>query len=95
MANIHWALRSQRENGWFEKCCLTDPSQPLTHTIGYALRGIIEAYRFTKEKSFLQAAFRTASGLLTAVRLDGFLPGRLDLNWRGTVKWACLTITPL
>jgi hypothetical protein len=28
---------------------------------------------------------------LTAIGKNGFLPGRLDQNWRGTVRWACLT----
>ena len=91
LANVRWALRWQRENGWFEKCCLTDPSQPLTHTLGYALRGIIEAYRFTRDESFLQAARKTAAGLLAAIRDDGFLPGRLYPDWSGAVRWACLT----
>ena len=70
---------------------LRDPSQPLTHTLGYVLRGIIEAYRFSEDDSFLQAAKKTADGLLTAIREDGFLPGRLNSNWHGAVKWACLT----
>lgn len=91
LANIRWALKKQRANGWFESCCLSDPSQPLTHTIGYALRGIIEAYRFTDTESFLLAAQKTADGLLTAVGNDGFLPGRLRPDWRGSVKWASLT----
>ena len=26
LANIHWALGKQRENGWVEDCCLDDPS---------------------------------------------------------------------
>ena len=91
LANVRWALQWQRENGWFEKCCLTDPSRPLTHTIGYALRGVIEPYRFTNDEFYLKAARKTADGLLTAIRNGGFLPGRLDRNWRGTVEWACLT----
>ncbi|MFQ5964648.1 MAG: hypothetical protein ACE5KZ_10215 [Candidatus Scalinduaceae bacterium] len=91
IANIQWALSCQRDNGWFEKCCLDDPSQPLTHTLGYALRGIIEAYRFTKDESFLKAARKTADGLLLGIQDGGFLPGRLGPNWHGTVRWACLT----
>jgi len=92
MANVTWALSLQRENGWFEKCCLTDPSQPLTHTVGYVLRGIIEAYRFTKDKDLLNACLKTADGVVGAIRLqNGFLPGRLDQTWRGTVSWSCLT----
>jgi len=93
LANVRWALGWQRENGWFDQCCLTDPSQPLTHTLGYALRGILEAYRFTKDEGLLYASRKTANGLLTAIRGDGFLPGRLDAKWRGTVSWACLTGT--
>lgn len=91
LANVRWALRCQRDNGWLEKCCLTDPLQPLTHTLGYALRGIIEAYRFTNDEFFLEAAQKTADGLLTAIGDDGFLPGRLSSDWQGTVEWACLT----
>jgi hypothetical protein len=91
LANIHWALRWQRENGWFAKCCVREPSQPLTHTLGYVLRGIIEAYRFTHDKGFLKAARKSADGLLMALRDDGFLPGRLYPNWHGAVRWACLT----
>jgi hypothetical protein len=93
LANVRWALGLQRDNGWFDYCCLTDPLKPLTHTLGYALRGVIEAYRFTNDSAFLQAAMKTADGLLTAIRNDGFLPGRLLQDWHGAVSWACLTGT--
>ena len=91
LRNVRWALTHQRPNGWFADCCLSDPSQPLTHTLGYALRGVLEAYRFTEDATLLDACRLTADGLLTALGEDGFLPGRLDENWRGTVGWACLT----
>src|SRR5690606_4513579 len=52
-ANIRWVIEQQRPNGWFANCCLTDATRPLTHTVGYALRGIIEGYRHTKERCFL------------------------------------------
>jgi hypothetical protein len=93
LANVRWALGRQRDNGWLDACCLTDPSRALTHTLGYALRGIIEAYRFSKDQLFLRAAQRTADGLLQAIRDDGFLPGRLRSDWSPAVKWACLTGT--
>jgi hypothetical protein len=93
LANVDWALRQQRDNGWFEQCCLSDPTQPLTHTIGYALRGVLEAYRYTQNPALLAASRRTADGLAGALREDGFLPGRLDASWRATVDWACLTGT--
>jgi hypothetical protein len=93
LANVRWALGRQQDNGWLSDCCLTDPSRPLTHTLGYALRGILEAYRFSKDPLFLRAAQKTADGLLQATREDGFLPGRLRTDWSPAVKWACLTGT--
>jgi hypothetical protein len=92
-ANVRWALQLQNETGWFKHCCLSDPLNPLTHTIGYALRGVIEAYRFSKNDFFLEAACRTADGLLHAFRPDGFLPGRLAPDWTPAVDWVCLTGT--
>ena len=91
LRNIRWALTKQADNGWFRDCCLNDASRPLTHTIGYALRGVIEGYRFAKDESLLDAALLTAHGAMTALRANGFLPGRLNEDWSGVVTWACLT----
>ena len=91
LRNVRWALGHQQANGWFAQCCLTDATQPLTHTIGYVLRGVVEAYRFSGDATFLAAARRTADGLLGALEAEGRLPGRLDADWRGTVPWVCLT----
>jgi hypothetical protein len=93
LANVAWALTKQQGNGWFRDCCLTDATMPLTHTLGYALRGVLEAYRFTSDEKFLAAARLTADGLLSALRQDGFLPGSLFFNWKPAAKWACLTGT--
>jgi hypothetical protein len=91
LRNVRWALSLQRANGWFDKNCLTDSSQPLTHTIGYVLRGIMEAYRFSGDAELLNASCRVADGVLSAIRPDGSLPGRLNSDWCGTVRWSCLT----
>lgn len=91
IANIRWALRLQNKNGWFRDCCLSEPEHPLTHTIGYVLRGVIEAFRFTEDEEYLDASLRTADSLLKTLRPDGSLPGRLDNDWQATVDWTCLT----
>jgi len=91
LRNVRWALTHQRANGWFDRCCLSDPTQPLTHTVGYVLRGLLEVERFVDDASLLAAALRTADGILSAIRADGALPGKLDSEWRGTVTWSCLT----
>jgi hypothetical protein len=91
LANVRWALTKQHPNGWVEQCCLSDSSRPLTHTLGYFLRGVLEAYRFTRDRSLLEAAKRTGSGLLSALEPDGRLPGRLFSNWTSAAPWVCLT----
>ncbi|MFQ5636344.1 MAG: hypothetical protein ACE5G3_13575, partial [Gammaproteobacteria bacterium] len=91
LRNVRWALSRQRENGWFDDCCLTDPTQPLTHTIGYALRGVVEAHRYDGDEAFLAAAIRAANGVMQAVHPNGYLPGRLNAGWQPTVSWVCLT----
>ena len=91
LKNVDWALTNQKSNGWFENCCLDDIENPLTHTLGYVLRGILEAHRFSGEAKYLEAALPTADALLGNVKADGKLPGRYDSNWRPAVSWVCLT----
>ena len=91
LRQVDWALQNQTENGWLQKCCLSDPSAPLTHTLGYALRGIVGAYLSSRRALYLDAACRTADGLLRAVETDGRLAGRLDSNWKAAADWVCLT----
>ncbi|MBV9198714.1 MAG: hypothetical protein JOY83_03070 [Alphaproteobacteria bacterium] len=88
---VCWALTKQHGNGWMESCCLDDPSNPLTHTLGYALRGILECHRYSGEDAFLDAARRLADGLLSAQLPDGRLPGRLRPDWSAGASWVCLT----
>jgi hypothetical protein len=93
LKNVRWALSLMAPNGWFPKCCLYDPLHPLTHTLGYALRGVLEAHRFRPDVGLLRAAELTAQGLLSALGADGFLPGRLSADWSAAQPWACLTGT--
>jgi hypothetical protein len=91
LANVRWSLTCQRDNGWFDKCCLAEPQRPLTHTLGYVLRGIVEAYRYFKNDELLAPCLRTANGLMSALRSNGFISGRLDPHFNASVSWACLT----
>jgi len=74
-----------------ESCCLSNPLSPLTHTLGYALRGILEAWQFSQDDDFLAAGRRLGDGLMTARQPDGSLPGELRADWSPGVSWACLT----
>jgi len=91
LRQVAWALSKQQPNGWFASNCLSNPDSPLTHTIGYVLRGVVEAWRLTQRADLLAAACRTADGLLPCVDSNGRLPGQLDAQWRGGVDSVCLT----
>lgn len=81
----------QHENGWIPACCLTDPAEPLLHTVAYAIRGLLEGGRVLGDGSLVEAAARAAKRIADAVDDRGTLPGRLTAAWGGRVKWRCLT----
>lgn len=91
LRQVDWALGKQRKNGWVADCCLDRPAEPLTHTLGYYLRGLVEAHRLSGEPRYLMAARRSADGLMAVQRADGSLPGRLRADWSAAVSWVCLT----
>lgn len=86
-----FALANQLDNGWFGDNCLTDPDQPLVHTIAYAAQGVLEIGLLTEDDRLIAAARRTAIALQEVQRSDGFLAGRFDRHWQPTVRWSCLT----
>jgi hypothetical protein len=91
LRQVDWAVSKQQPNGWFGSNCLTDPAKPLTHTIGYVLRGVLEGHLLSGRADLLQAAVRTGVSLVEAVRPDGYLPGRLDRHFRPGANFVCLT----
>jgi len=91
MHQVRWAMTKQQANGWVADCCLNLPQTPLTHTLGYYLKGLAEAHRWSGDQTALDAAQQTASGLLGTQRPDGALPGRVYADWRPAADWSCLT----
>lgn len=91
LRQVDWALTKQQPNGWFASNCLDDPALPLSHTIGYALRGVLEAHRYCPRPGLLDAAVRTGSSIAKATAPDGYLPGRLGPDFQPGAAYACLT----
>jgi hypothetical protein len=89
--NLRAAAELQAPNGWLPHCCLTDPEQPLLHTLAYAIRGLLEGGRVLGDAGLLRAAERAAGALVAAVRADGWMPGRYRPDWSPAVRWSCLT----
>jgi len=93
LRNARWALGVQAPSGWFDKCSIKNPATPATHTLGYALRGLLEANAYEHDDAIFAASRLCADGLLGQLSPDGFLPGRLDREWRPAARWSCLTGT--
>src|SRR5690625_1555757 len=58
MRNVQWALTRMRANGWLADNDLQDNDRPLTHTIAYAARGMLEAGLLMRNDTFVEAATR-------------------------------------
>jgi hypothetical protein len=91
LKQIQWAISRQTPNGWFEDCGLGENEAPITHTIGYALRGVIEGWRFSGDAELLAAARRCADQIAHRVDDDGWLSGKFDREWKPLAKWVCVT----
>jgi hypothetical protein len=89
--NVQWALTQMQPNGWLQNNDLEDNERPLTHTIAYATRGILEVGLVAGDSAFVDAAARTARAVAQTQRRDGALPGRLDSAWRAASRWSCVT----
>jgi hypothetical protein len=88
---VEYALTRQQPNGWFADNCLSDPRQPLLHTIAYALRGILEVGIELQTDRYVSAVRIAADALMSLQRPDGSLAGRFDKEWEPTVRYSCLT----
>jgi uncharacterized protein YyaL (SSP411 family) len=91
--NAEFCVSRQLPNGWFRDCCLVDANQPLLHTLAYAMQGLIGIGVAANRQDFVLAARRTADGLMGLMDHDGFIPGCIGPDFRGTVDWCCLTGT--
>jgi len=89
--NAEFAISRQLENGWFRDCSLGDPNRPLLHTIAYSMQGLIGIGVIVGRDDFVEAAKKTADGLVQLMGDDGFIPGCIGSDFRGSASWCCLT----
>jgi hypothetical protein len=89
--NAEYAMRLQLPNGWFEKCCLSDPEHPLLHTMAYSMQGLVGMGRLVRQADLIRSAQRTADSLLDLMDKSGFIPGTIDRGFKSDVDWCCLT----
>jgi hypothetical protein len=89
--NLDWALAQQTPSGWFENNAFTAGGLPVTHTIGYAIRGLLESGVVLGDERYVQAALAAALAVAGVQREDGWIAGTLDRDWRAGAGYCCLT----
>jgi len=89
--NLDWALAQQRESGWFANNAFTPEREPFTHTIAYAIRGLLESGVLLKSERYLAAAISAAQAMAKVQRADGWLAGSYGEAWLAGAKYCCLT----
>ncbi|OYV00725.1 MAG: hypothetical protein CFE45_07895 [Burkholderiales bacterium PBB5] len=90
-ANAAWALRVAQPNAFLPHNCLTDAENPLTHTLAYSIRGLLEVGVAAGEQRYIDHAVRMAEAIARQQRPDGAMPGRYTPDWQAAGNWSCLT----
>ena len=88
--NVEWAL-TQRQGNWFGHCSFDHKSAPFTHTIAYAIRGVLEVGAVTGEERFVDVACEAAGAVAGCLRDDGWLAGQIDEQGQARSRYSCLT----
>jgi len=89
-SNLDYAVE-QFDNGWFKQCAFTSNTSPFTHTIAYAIRGLLEAALINQNVAHLETATVVANSCINLLDADGFLPGRISTKGDAVSEYCCLT----
>jgi len=89
--NLEWALTRQTQSGWFANNAFTQEKLPFTHTIAYAIRGLLECGVLLEEDRYLSAALSAARCMAHVQHTDGDLAGTYADNWEPRASYSCLT----
>ena len=89
--HLDWALTQQTASGWFATNAFVPWRAPFTHTIAYAIRGLLECGVLLGDDRYLQAALKAGRGIAAVQRADGWLAGTYKDGWVADATYACLT----
>ena len=89
--HLDWALTQQTASGWFASNAFVPWRSPFTHTIAYAIRGLLESGVLLGEARYLDAALKAGRGIAAMQREDGWLAGTFKDGWIADANYCCLT----
>lgn len=88
---LAWTAAQQQSDGWFQNAAFSPDQDPLTHTIAYTIRGLLEGGLLLGDERLVGAARRAADALKDRQLCDGSLRGTYGSGWVSRVTWTCLT----
>lgn len=102
LKNISWILSLGADNGWIDLMGFSREEIPLTHTIAYTLRGLLECSEFMDgdmKQEVRNIVFSDAERLLLRYEKrkkhpnasPEYLPGRFNDKWQPAARFSCLT----
>lgn len=89
--NIDFAISLQLPNGYFLQNGFDASGVPYTHSIAYAIKGMLEAAALTGNEKWLQSTERAFAPLIPLIKKDGYLFGQIDEDFNSTSNYCCLT----
>lgn len=89
-SNLMFAVE-QQTNGWFDQCAFVTDKAPFTHTIAYAIRGLLEASQISGNKKYLETAQLVARSCIGKMHTNGFIPGQIGIDGSTVDNYCCLT----
>jgi uncharacterized protein YyaL (SSP411 family) len=100
--NLNWVISLVQEGGWINEMGFFEGETPVTHTIAYTLRGLLECSFFLDEELKLKTqniVMRAAERIMFRYEVNKnnpystpkFLPGRLNSKWQSGSTYSCLT----
>jgi len=88
--NVKFALSLQQDSGYFLQNGFSATDYAYTHTIAYAIRGILESALLTDNHQWMDAAERGFDSIIGLIGDDGRLPGEIDEKLRCNNTFVCL-----
>lgn len=89
--NINFALKQINNHDYFCDNGFDENEIPTTHTIGYALRGVLGAGIDLQKKEWTEIVERSYKHIVALTKQNGFLAGELDEEWTSDNAFCCLT----
>jgi hypothetical protein len=100
--NIKWVLSLVQQNGWIEEMWFQRGENPLTHTIIYTLRGLLECSGILEGEIKIKTqdvVLQAAEIILQKYEMNKkpnhsmpeYLSGRFNSEWQQSANFSCLT----